>query len=175
MRTGALNANVQETLESASGPNLYWGSAGVLLGYEENEIKGTTDFKVFAAAAKAAGVDLTSGEFTVLAPTDEAMDNAGKTTMTKEEVELHVIPGKVALDGLKKDTTTVQGKTLSYQRFARQDYLDDAIIGQTPQGPATGQVHPSHEADNGYVHSIAFVLSLDYKRQSSEDGISTIA
>merc|ERR1711988_1150980 len=70
-------------------------------------------------------------------------DNAGKTTMTKEEVELHVIPGKVALDGLKKDTTTVQGKTLSYQRFARQDYLDDAIIGQTPQGPATGQVHPS--------------------------------
>ena len=79
MRTGALNANVQETLESASGPNLYWGSAGVLLGYEENEIKGTTDFKVFAAAAKAAGVDLTSGEFTVLAPTDEAMDNAGKT------------------------------------------------------------------------------------------------
>merc|ERR1719353_601929 len=108
----------------------------------------STDFKKFAASAKAAGVDLTKGE-------------------------LHVIPGKLNLDALKKDTKAVQGKVLEYKRFARQDYLDNAIIGQGPQGPATGQTHPSIEADNGYVHSIAFVLTTDYARLQAEDGIST--
>jgi len=166
-------ANVQATLETAKGPDLYWGSDGAAVGKGENEIKGSTDFKKFAASAKAAGVDLTKGEFTVLAPTDEAMENANVESLSKEEVELHVIPGKLNLDALKKDTKTVQGKVLEYKRFARQDYLDNAIIGQGPQGPATGQTHPSIEADNGYVHSIAFVLTTDYARLQAEDGIST--
>jgi len=174
MRAGALNANLQQTLETAPGPAIYWGSEGVLHGKEENEIKGTTDFKKFAAAARNAGVDLTSGEYTVLAPTDEAMDNAGKTMMSRDEVLLHVIQGRKQLSDLKMDTPTMQGKVLSYQRFARQDYLDNAIIGQTPQGPATGETHPTHMADNGIIHSIAFVLTLDYGRLSSEQGISTI-
>jgi uncharacterized surface protein with fasciclin (FAS1) repeats len=164
-------ASVQETLETATGPNLYWGSNTQDM--PENEIKGTTDYKLFAASAKAAGVDLSSGEFTVIAPTDLAFEEANVDSLTKEQVELHMVPGKVSLDGLKKDTTTVNGKVLTYKRFARQDYLDDAIIGQGPQGPATGQTHSSFECDNGWVHSVAFVLQLDYE-SSIMKGTTTV-
>jgi uncharacterized surface protein with fasciclin (FAS1) repeats len=160
-RAVSADATVQQTLETATGPNIYWGSAGVLVGKEENDIKGTTDFKLFAAAARASGVDLNSGEYTVLAPTDLAMENAGKTTLTPEEVKLHCIPGKIDMTGLCKDQVTVGG--------------DDAIIGQTPQGPATGETHPSIMCDNGYVHSIAFVLYKGYSTLTGEQGISTIA
>lgn len=172
MRGAALDATVAQTLQTAPGPNIFWGSAGVLLGYEENEIKGATGFTMFAQQAAAAGIDLNSGSYTVLAPTDIAMTDIGRP-LTAEEIKLHMIPGSVAMDGLLKDQTTVQGKTLSYRRFARQNYLDNAIIGQTPQGPATGEVHPSHQCDNGWVHSIAFVLTLDYATLSAEEGIST--
>ena len=173
-RAVSADATVQQTLETATGPNIYWGSAGVLVGKEENDIKGTTDFKLFAAAARASGVDLNSGEYTVLAPTDLAMENAGKTTLTPEEVKLHCIPGKIDMTGLCKDQVTVGGDKLTYRRFARQNYLDDAIIGQTPQGPATGETHPSIMCDNGYVHSIAFVLYQGYSTLTGEQGISTI-
>jgi len=159
-RRMAREASISDTLESATGPNIYWGSN--TQDKPENEIKGTTDYKKFSAAAKAAGVDLSSGEFTVLAPTDLAMEEANKETLTKDEVNLHLIAGKKTTDALKGDQVTVQGKTLAYKRFARQDYLDDAIIGQTPQGPATGQTHPTFDCDNGIIHSIAFVLTADY-------------
>merc|ERR1711924_582244 len=109
--------------------------------------------------------DLNSGEYTVLAPTDLAMENAGKTTLTPEEVKLHCIPGKIDMTGLCKDQTTVGGDKLTYRRFA----------GQNPQGPATGETHPSIMCDNGYVHSIAFVLYKGCSPLPGEQGISTIA
>jgi len=172
MRGAALDATVAQTLQTAPGPNIQWGSAGVLLGYEENDIKGATGFTMFAQQAAAAGIDLNSGSYTVLAPTDVAMTDIGRP-LTMDEIKLHLISGAVAMDGLLKDQVSVQGKTLSYRRFARQNYLDNAIIGQTPQGPATGEVHPSHQCDNGWVHSIAFVLTMDYATLSAEEGIST--
>ena len=35
---------------------------------------------------------------------------------------------------------TLSGKAMTYKYFSRQTFLDDAVIGQVPQGAATGQV-----------------------------------
>ena len=169
----SMDATIQQTLETLAGPEVAWGSDGVLLGYEESDIKGTTDFKLFAAAAKAAGVDLNSGDYTVLAPCDDAM--AG-VTLSADQVKYHMIPGRVSKSSIGSDQPTVNGKALHYHRMARQTYMDQAIIGQAPQGAATGMVFPTDVAcDNGVIHTIAYVLDPSFVMAGAEAGLGGIA
>jgi hypothetical protein len=63
--------DVLEDLATLQGPEMFWGSDGPALGFEESDIKGYDGFGKFVEACKAHGIDL-SGDITVLAPTDSA-------------------------------------------------------------------------------------------------------
>jgi hypothetical protein len=45
------------------GPEIFWGSDGVLEGYDESDIKGYDNFDVLAGAIEGAGIDLSGGEY----------------------------------------------------------------------------------------------------------------
>ena len=69
-----LQASIQDTLATMEGPEIFWGSDGVLLGHDEADIKGYDNFDQLAAALTKEGVDLSGGEYTLLAPANSAFD-----------------------------------------------------------------------------------------------------
>jgi len=154
----------------------------VLLGHEENEIKGYDNLNKFVAAVDAAGLSSTltgPGPLTVLAPTDSAFA-ACPFPITAEVLKYvlllfryifivpvrryHIIPGSVSVSSISGDQVTAEGSTLKYKRFARKTFLDDAIIGQGPSGAATGEVYPVDvQCDNGIIHTIDIVNKPGYQ------------
>merc|ERR1712167_205526 len=144
------------------GPEIFWGSDGVLEGYEEDEIKGYDNFGKLAAAIKDSGIDLGSGEYTLLAPSDSAFEKHEKevgTPITADVLKYHVIPGKVSMDGLTVDQPTLQGDKLTAYRKFRKNWLDNAIIGLKSEGPSKSSNWPADVAcDIGVIHAIDTVL-----------------
>ena len=69
-----LQASITETLATMEGPEIFWGSDGVLLGHDEADIKGYDNFDQLASALSSNGVDLSGGEYTLLAPANSAFD-----------------------------------------------------------------------------------------------------
>ena len=156
----AMNADIAGTIATLEGPEIFWGSDGVLEGHDESEIKGYDNFSKLAAALK--DVDLSGGEFTLLAPSDSAFAKHEKevgTPITADILKYHVIPGKVALAALTTDQKTLNGGTLvSYRKF-RKNWLDNAIIGLQSEGPSKSASWPADiQADNGVIHAIDTVL-----------------
>ena len=156
----AMNADIAGTIATLEGPEIFWGSDGVLEGHDESEIKGYDNFSRLAAALK--DVDLSGGEFTLLAPSDSAFAKHEKevgTPITADVLKYHVIPGKVSLAGLTSDQKTLNGGTLvSYRKF-RKNWLDNAIIGLQSEGPSKSASWPADiQADNGVIHAIDTVL-----------------
>ena len=56
-----LDASITETLSTLEGPEIFWGSDGVLEGYDESDIKGYDNFDVLAGAMASEGVELGAG------------------------------------------------------------------------------------------------------------------
>lgn len=161
-RGSKLNAGVIDTLNSLPGPDIPWGSDGVLQGFDEAEIKGQDSFKVFAAALASSGLDV-SGAVTVLAPTDTAC--AGKT-LDVETLKYHILPAATKRGSISGDQMTTSGKALTYRYVARQIFLDDAVIGIKPMGAATGMTYPVDvDADGGAViHGLDQVLDPKFTK-----------
>jgi len=164
-RRSAPRMSVMDTLPGLQGPEIFWGAEGVAQGHDESEIKGYEGFGKFAAALESTGVakDLAgSGPFTVLAPTDSAVDefmaNGGK--ITADVLKYHILPGKIATsDFSSANFKTMQGSTLQYKRFARKDFLDGVRIGVKSAGASKGGNYPADvEAGNGVIHTIDGVL-----------------
>merc|ERR1711935_763626 len=155
----ALNAGIVDTLSSLEGREIFWGSEGVMEGKDESDIKGYDNFGKFAAALTGAGIDLSSGDFTVLAPTDSAID-AFEGEITAGILKYHIIPGgKKTLDMLMTDQETLQGGTLTSYRKFRKNWLDFAIVGLKSEGPSKSASMPADvEADNGMIQGIDPVL-----------------
>jgi uncharacterized surface protein with fasciclin (FAS1) repeats len=155
-------ADVVDTLASLEGPVLYWGSFGVPLGHEENDIKGYDNFTVFSKALADTGVakELKSGgPYTIFAPTDKACGEF-QGELTAEIVKNHVHAGKLALSQINDDVTTLTGK-VAYSRRFRKTFLNDAKIGIISEGASCGQNYPADvAADNGVIHAINAVLEV---------------
>merc|ERR1712160_169905 len=142
----SCNANLQETIAALQGSEIYWGSEGIAAGFEEADIKGYEKFGLFAEALTANGVDITTGEYTVLAPSDGAIEN-------------HIIPGTKTLDGLTSDQETLNGSTLTAYRKFRKNWLDNAVIGLKSEGASkSGNMPADVAADNGMIHGVDSVL-----------------
>merc|ERR1711924_584376 len=157
-----LEATIPETLSTLEGPEIFWGSDGVLEGYDESDIKGYDNFDQLKAALDKEGVDLSSGTYTLLAPSNSAIakhvTEAG-TPIDAAVLKYHVIEGKVALDGLTTDQKTLNGGTLTSYRKFRKNWLDGAIIGLKSEGPSKSSNWPADvECDNGVIHAIDTVL-----------------
>merc|ERR1719353_1168892 len=104
-----LQASIQDTLATMEGPEIFWGSDGVLLGHDEADIKGYDNFDQLAAALSKEGVDLSGGEYTVLAPSNSAFDKHNAevgTPVTADVLKYHVIEGKKSMDALNSDQKT---------------------------------------------------------------------
>ena len=111
-----LQASIQDTLATMEGPEIFWGSDGVLLGHDEADIKGYDNFDQLAAALSKEGVDLSGGEYTLLAPANSAFDkhnNEVGTPITADVLKYHVIEGKKTMDALNSDQKTLNGGTLT--------------------------------------------------------------
>jgi hypothetical protein len=161
-RSSALDASIQDTLASINGPEVFWGSAGVAEGHEESDVKGYDNFGKLAAALSANGVDLSGGQYTVLAPSDSAFDKHEKEVGTPVDANIlkyHVIEGKVAMDALTTDQKTLNGGTLTAYRKFRKNWLDNAIIGLQSEGASKSASWPADVAcDNGVIHAIDTIL-----------------
>ena len=160
----ALNANIVDTLKSLEGPEIFWGSDGVLLGHDESDIKGYDNFDKLVSALEGQGVSsaLSGGMYTLLAPSNSAIDKHNTevgTPITADVLKYHVIEGKVALDNLTTDQKTLNGGTLTSYRKFRKNWLDGAIIGLKSEGPSKSSNWPADIAcDNGVIHAIDTVL-----------------
>ena len=143
-------------------PEIFWGSDGVLLGHDEADIKGYDNFDQLAAALTKEGVDLSGGEYTLLAPANSAFDkhnNEVGTPITADVLKYHVIEGKKTMDALNTDQKTLNGGTLTAYRKFRKNWLDGAIIGLKSEGPSKSSNWPSDvECDNGIIQAIDTVL-----------------
>ena len=158
----ALSASIADTIAALEGPEIFWGSEGVAAGFDEADIKGRDNFTKLAAALAAEGVDLSSGEYTVLAPSDSAFEkheNEVGTPIDAAVLKYHVIEGKKDLDGLTTDQETLNGGTLTAYRKFRKNWLDFAIVGLQSEGPSKSSSWPANvECDNGMIHAIDTVL-----------------
>jgi len=156
------DAGISTTLETLNGPEIFWGSAGVLEGHEESELKGYDNFDKLSSALKAEGIDLDSGDYTLLAPANSAFEKHEKevgTPITADVLKYHVIKGKKSLDDITEDQETLQGGSLTYYRKFRKNWLDYAIVGLKSEGPSKSSNWPSDVAcDNGLIHAIDTVL-----------------
>jgi len=158
----ARDAGIAETLAGIQGRELFWGSEGIAAGFEEADIKGYDGFGKLVAAITAAGVDLSDGEYTLLAPADSSIDKHVSEVGTPIDADIlkyHVIKGKKTLDQLNADQETLQGGTLTSYRKFRKNWLDNAVIGLQSEGASKSGSWPANvEADNGIIHAIDTVL-----------------
>ena len=117
-----LNANVAETLKTMQGPHICYGSDGPTMDppHDENEIKGYDNCDKFLAEVEKAGIDLSSGEYTVFAPVNTAMEKFASGGMSAEEVKYHIAEGKHTSGSISGDIMTLTGKALIYERKFRK-------------------------------------------------------
>lgn len=160
--TVSMAGDIMATAKGLQGPVIFWGSAGVLVGKDESDVKGYDNFEKFVAAVEKAGLSDTlkgAGPFTVFAPTDAAFDDF-KGEVTADILKYHVVAGKVPLASIQGDLKTVEGSTLKYGRRFRKTFLDYAMVGITSSGASKGQVYPVDvECSNGLIHAIDVVLA----------------
>jgi len=160
-----MAADIIATVAALEGPVVYWGADGPAVGKEESDIKGYDNFGSFIAAVQKAG--LTSalqgpGPLTVLVPTDAAFAQF-KGELTADILKYHVIPGKVTIGSIGGNQPTLQGNELTYRRYVRKTFLDDAMMGISSAGASKGQQYPCDvECSNGLVHAIDCVLTPGY-------------
>merc|ERR1712222_19212 len=139
----ARDASIADTIAELQGPEIFWGSEGVLVGKDEADIKGYDNFSKLSAALSAF----------------EKHEKEVGTPITADVLKYHVIPGKKTLDMLTTDQETLQGGTLTSYRKFRKNWLDFAIVGLKSEGPSKGSNWPADvEADNGIIHGIDTVL-----------------
>lgn len=157
-----------DTLAGLQGPGIMWGSDGPLENppMEESDIRGQETYSNLIQALNAAGLAATlsgPGPFTLFAPTNSAITSGGAAPLTADNCAYHVVPGAYNKDAIGADLVTLQGESLKYKRFARQTFVDDAVVGLVPQGAATGVAYPQDiQCDNGVIHCIDKVLSTGY-------------
>jgi uncharacterized surface protein with fasciclin (FAS1) repeats len=160
-----MASDIITTVKGLQGPVVYWGADGPTQGHEESDVKGYDNFGTFIQAVEQAG--LTSalqgpGPLTVLVPTDAAFAEF-KGTLTADILKYHCIPGKVSIGSISGNQKTLQGNDLTYRRYVRKTFLDDAMMGITSAGASKGQQFPCDvECTNGLVHAIDCVLTPGY-------------
>lgn len=138
-----------------------------LAGYRGSDIVGTLNkekrFNGFANELKKAGLTetLKQGDyFTILAPTNEAVDAVDPDTFNRfsqpenriRVLKYHLIPGQVTEDDLKKgEVTTLEGNPVKILVTQYQD-------GQTIKINEANTKYPSTPVDNGVIIEIDKVL-----------------
>jgi uncharacterized surface protein with fasciclin (FAS1) repeats len=160
----AAAGGVVSTLKDLEGPGQVWGADGIAVGKEESDLKGYENFGKFYEALTSTGVaaELTSGPYTIFAPTDPAFESYElmRGTFDADIVKMHIVPGKIASSDVPTaDLTTIGGTTLSYRYAVRKHFVNDVIIGEKTFGPFSD--YPMDvECDDGLIHTIGVCFAM---------------
>merc|ERR1711924_465887 len=78
----SMAGTIPEELAKLQGPEIFWGSEGAELGYEESDIKGYDNFGKLCAAIDSFGLKdtLSGGEYTLLARRTRRSRSTRRTT-----------------------------------------------------------------------------------------------
>merc|ERR1711990_872832 len=90
---------------------------GGTLTYYRKFRKNWLDYAIIGLSSN--GVDLSGGEYTLLAPANSAFDKHNTevgTPIDADVLKYHVIEGKKTMDALNSDQKTLNGGTLTYYR-----------------------------------------------------------
>jgi len=119
-------------------------------------------------AAELAG----AGPFTVFAATNTAVKSFEKNTgpVTADVLKYSILSSQVASSAVgSADLSNQAGKSLTYSRKFRKDFIDDAILGEKTFGPFSD--FPVDVAcDNGVIHSVGIMLDPNYSAVSGGAG-----
>lgn len=151
------------TLKTMEGPGQVWGHEGIPFGHEELDLKGYENFGKFVAALESTGVaaELASGEFTIFAPTDPAMETYEVTRgpITADVIKKHIVPGKIASADVPTADLNSLGGPLNYRYAVRKHFVNDAIIGESTFGPFSD--YPVDvQCSNGVIHAVGLNFAM---------------
>merc|ERR1712072_1559423 len=114
------------------------------------------------AAIDSSGLLKDGTDYTLFVPTDSSIEY-DNTDLTADVLKYHMVEGKVPKGSIAGDVKTMNGQSLKYKYFARQTFLDQAVVGEAPQGAATGEVFPTDvDAGNVLIHTIRTPLDPNY-------------
>ena len=143
-------------------------------------ITNTDGLSTLIAALEAAGIDLSSGEFTVFAPTDEAFATTLESLEVSEEdfladtetlsaiVNYHLVEGIMRAEDIAEvdeNIATLNGASITVNAS------DDSVILTDSDGNVVNVVQPDIEASNGVIHIIEGVLMPPIARLISADDL----
>lgn len=136
---------------------------GIPFGHEELDLKGYENFGKFSAALQSTGVinQLSSGEFTIFAPTDPALESyeAMRGPITADVVKMHIVPGKIASADVPTANLNSLAGPLNYRYAVRKHFVNDAIIGEKTFGPFAD--YPMDvQCSNGVIHAVGLCFAL---------------
>jgi len=136
---------------------------GIPFGHEELDLKGYENFGKFAAALESTGVaaELASGEYTIFAPTDPAMETYEVTRgpITADVIKMHIVPGKIASADVPTADLNSLGGPLTYRYAVRKHFVNDAIIGESTFGPFSN--YPVDvQCSNGVIHAVGLNFAM---------------
>jgi len=151
------------TLKTLEGPGQVWGHEGIPFGHEELDLKGYENFGKFVAALESTGVaaEIASGEFTIFAPTDPAMETYEITRgpITADVIKMHIVPGKIASADVPTANLNSLGGALNYRYAVRKHFVNDAIIGESTFGPFSN--YPMDvQCSNGVIHAVGLNFAM---------------
>ncbi len=153
--------DILSTLTDLQGAGHVWGADGIAAGKEESEIRGHDAFGKFADACQAAGIDLSSGPYTIFAPTDSCLESYEKMRgeVTADVLKMHIVEGKIASkDVPTADLNSLNGP-LTYRYAVRKHFVNDAIIGETTFG--SGPDFPIDvEVGDSVIHTVGLCFGF---------------
>jgi hypothetical protein len=160
---GGGGGDLLGTLSTLEGPGQVWGHEGIPFGHEELDFKGSEDFGKFYAALQSTGVanELGSGEFTIFALTDPAIETyeATRGPIDANVIKMQVVKGKIASADVPSATLESLAGPLNYRYAVRKHFVNDAIIGEKTFGPFAD--YPMDVAcSNGVIHAVGLCFAL---------------
>jgi uncharacterized surface protein with fasciclin (FAS1) repeats len=160
---GGGGGDLLGTLSTLEGPGQVWGHEGIPFGHEELDFKGSENFSKFYDALQSTGVanELASGEFTIFALTDPAIETyeATRGPITADVVKMQIVKGKISSADVPTASLESLAGPLNYRYAVRKHFVNDAIIGEKTFGPFAD--YPIDVAcSNGVIHSVGLCFAL---------------
>ena len=106
--------------------------------------------------------ELSSGEYTVFAPTDPALESYEllRGPVDAAVVKQHIVRGRIAsADVPSADLTDLNGNKLTYPYAVRKHFVNDAIIGEKTFGPYS-DYHVDVSCSKGVIHSVGLCFAF---------------
>lgn len=160
------NEDILNALGYMEGPSISWGHYAALEGKKPTDIKEYDNFDQFKnaiAQADCAKILMGRGPFTVLAPTNTAIENYDGV-LTDDVIKTHIIPRDIYSDEFEGEIETLSGHKLKARNEFRKTYVDAALIGQL-DNHSGGTPYPTNVmCNNGVIHAINTVLEPGWTR-----------